>query len=213
MKRSGASRYLLVALLLLLAGVFVHRYGELSVPLNRPLAEFPRAIGGWKMLSEEHFDAPTLDVLRPTDYLSRTYIDKDNSRVRLYIGYHGGGEGSGEIHSPRNCLPGSGWYEVSSTPTQLKSGVKALTVVQAIYQKGEQRELFFYWFQVQDRVIGNEYFLKMAQVASSLWSRRRDAAFIRISVPGGEEDEALALTIAQQFTRDAYPLIGEFLPK
>lgn len=213
MMRAGGYRYLLVALLLIVAISFVHFYGEMTVPLNRPLAEFPREIGGWKMLSEERFDAPTLAVLRPTDYLSRTYIDRDNSRVRLYIGYHGGGAGSGEIHSPKHCLPGSGWYEISSEPLQVDLGGKKMSIVRAVYQKGAQRELFFYWFQVQDQTIRSEYVLKLAQVTSSLWSRRRDAAFIRISVPGGIEDEALALTIATQFNRAAYPHIRNFLPK
>lgn len=210
---AGRYRYFLVSLLLFIAAVFVHSYGELTVPLNRPLENFPREIGGWKVLSEGRFDAPTLAVLRPTDYLSRTYIDRDKSQVRLYIGYHGGGEGSGEIHSPKHCLPGSGWYEVSSTPLQIKLEGETISVVKAIYQKGEQREVFFYWFQIRDHTVNNEYRLKLEQVASSFLSRRRDASFVRISVPGNREDEALALTIAQNFTHEVFPLLRQFLPQ
>lgn len=212
--RGGGYRYLIVGVLLCAAGAFVALHADLVVPLNRPFAEFPREIGEWRMVGEETFDQPTLDVLRPTDYLSRTYVDHDNSRVRLYVGYHGGGPASGEIHSPKNCLPGSGWYQVSSVPTRIDlGGGKSIAAVRAVYQKGGLSELFTYWYQVRDQALTSEYLLKLAQVTSSLRWRRRDAAFVRISVPGSRADEALAQTVAADFTKSAYPAIREFLPK
>ena len=122
-----------------------------------------------------------------------------------------GGQGAGEIHSPKHCLPGSGWFEVSSARTRMPGAGGGLNLVRAVYQKGDSRELFLYWYQVRGESISEEYSLKLAEIANSVLYRRRDAAFIRVSVPfGGSEEQALAL--GERFVGDFYATISSFLP-
>jgi EpsI family protein len=84
--------------------------------------------------------------------------------------------------------------------------------VRALYQKGESKELFLYWFQVRDRSISDEYSLKMAEILNSALYRRRDASFIRISVAvDGDSNQATAR--GEQFIRDFAPLFREYLPR
>ena len=83
--------------------------------------------------------------------------------------------------------------------------------MRAVYQKGDSRQLFLYWFQVRDESLSDEYALKRAEIANSVLHRRRDATFIRISVPfEGNEEKANA--VADGFVRDFLPTIREFLP-
>ena len=86
-----------------------------------------------------------------------------------------------------------------------------INLVKTVYQKGGNRELFLYWFQVRDKTLSNEYSLKLAGITGSIIHGRKDASFIRISVPF-EENEHEAETAGVRFIRDIYPLIREFLP-
>jgi EpsI family protein len=164
------------------------------------------------MSSRSEFSANILSVLKPTDYLYRQYKDAGGNTLSLYVGYHGGGKDSGGIHSPKNCLPGGGWYEVSTRRRMLETPGGRINLVQAVYQKGESKDLFLYWFQVRDRSISDEYSLKLAEILNSVLYRRRDASFIRVSVPV-EADLEQAVARGEQFIRDFEPLFREFLPK
>jgi len=44
------------------------------------------------------------------------------------------------------CLPGSGWFVLSEEKRTLKVEGKELPFVQAVYQNGDQKELFLYFF-------------------------------------------------------------------
>jgi EpsI family protein len=163
------------------------------------------------MTRESQLSGEVQSVLKASDVLMRQYVNAQGERVELYIGYHDGGKGSGEIHSPKHCLPGSGWHEVSSARTQLASAAGRLNLVRSVYQKGDSSELFLYWFQVRDKSLSEEFSLKGAQIANSVLHRRRDASFIRISVPF-QTDEKKAVAIGERFVTDFLPAIRSILP-
>lgn len=205
------ARHFLVLLAMLLATGFLLR-GELTraVPLNRPFAEFPAAHAGWTMKGEDVFSAEVLRQLKASDYLARTYAGPDGQTVNLYVGYHNGGKEAGEIHSPKHCLPGSGWALVSSRSRQLPLEGGSLEVVQAVYQRGADKATFLYWYQVMDRAVTSEVGLKAAEVLNALLHGRKDAAFVRVVLAG--HNEAVEARGAD-FIRDFLPLIREFLPR
>ncbi|MEI6209327.1 MAG: exosortase A [Desulfuromonadales bacterium] len=205
-------RFITVFALLTVAALIITFHKDMDVPTNRPFSQFPQQVQAWKMSSRSEFSADVLQALKPTDYLYHQYKDAAGQTVSLYVGYHGGGEGGGEIHSPKHCLPGSGWYEVSTRQGVLDTPGGSINIVRAVYQKGESKELFLYWFQVRDRSITNEYSLKIAEIMNSALYRRRDASFIRVSVQvDANIDQATAR--GEQFIRDFEPLFREFLPR
>lgn len=205
------SRFIAVALLIALTWLYLFFHTRQAIPVGRSLAEFPVSYHGWSMISQEHFGTDLLQVLKPSDYLARQYAAVDGRQVGLYIGYHNGSRDSGEIHSPKNCLPGSGWQKVTTTRTVLDGSPDAIHLTRAVYQKGDNKELFLYWFQVRNKSISDEYALKLSGITSAILYGRKDASFIRISVPFVvDEHEAAATGIS--FIRDTYPLIRAFLP-
>ncbi len=206
------SRFAIVYIMLLLTALFINSHAEISVPMNRSFQEFPISKGVWKMKYEAVFSEEILSVLRPTDYMSRTYSGPGRTRVDLYIGYHSGGDDSGPIHSPKNCLPGGGWEQLSEEIVPLEIGSSKIDIVKAIYNKGDSKELFFYWYKVKGKTLYSEYDLKAAQIVNSALHRRKDAAFIRVSVPF-EDDEDKAVNVGTQFIQDYYSVIEEFLPE
>jgi EpsI family protein len=209
---SNSTRFILIYLLFAATALVVTFHRDSVVPTNRPFSEFPQHVQSWQRSGKTEFNAAILGVLRPTDYLYNQYTNAEGKTVSLYIGYHGGGKGSGPIHSPKHCLPGSGWYEVSTQPGVLAIPNGTINLVRAVYKKGESKELFLYWFQVRDCSLSNEYALKLSEIVNSALYQRRDATFIRISVPV-ETDLDSAIARGEQFIRDFAPLFKEFLPR
>lgn len=205
-------RIAVVCVLVILAAVYLYLHEDISVPVNKPFSTFPVKHGEWTMTGESFMTDPVLEKLRPTDYLLRAYQNERGERVTVYIGFHGGGKEGGEIHSPKHCLPGSGWFEVYSRKSTVDTSMGAINLVKALYRKGESKQLFIYWFQVRGDTIDNEYSLKLAEIANSAIHRRRDAAFIRISVPF-VNDESVAMQVGSRFISDFYPLLHSYLPK
>jgi EpsI family protein len=209
---SGPHRFIIVYTLIIITGLYINLHADIAVPINQPLYEFPKTLGSWQMVSEDTFSKNILDVLKPTDYLSRNYINtEDGSLVQLYIGYHNGSKDSGGIHSPKHCLPGSGWFQIVSGKFPIDMHGRSDEVVRAIYHKGEQKILFLYWFQMMGKIINNEYALKVGEITNSLRFGRRDEAFIRISVPS-VTDQGQAEETAKRFAREFKPVIDAFLP-
>jgi EpsI family protein len=206
------NRFMTVYILFALVALYLATHADTAVPINKPFTDFPVRRGGWQMTYQQQFTEGELAVLKPTDYLSRQYVSPDGQRVSLYLGYHSGGKGTGGIHSPKHCLPGSGWYEVSSAKAVVPVAGESVNLVKAVYQKGEGKELFLYWFQVRDASLNDEYQLKFAEITNSATSRRRDSTFIRISVPF-ESDRGKAEAVGLQFINDFLPVIREFLPR
>lgn len=209
---SSRVRFLTIYALFAAAALVIMLHKDAEVPINRPFSEFPEQAGAWHTSGRNEFSANVLSVLKPTDYLYRHFKDPGGTTVSLYIGYHGGGKEGGEIHSPKHCLPGSGWYEVSTRRRTLDVAGGAVNLVQAVYQKSDSRELFLYWFQVRDRSVSDEYSLKLAEIVNSVRYSRRDASFIRVSLPI-EPDLERAVARGEQFVRDVYPLLREYLPQ
>lgn len=206
-------RYALVFVLLAATALFIQFYREVAVPVARPLEEIPRQLKDWRLVDETHFSTAVLAQLRPTDYLYREYVDATGARVTLYLGYHGGGPDSGPIHSPKHCLPGSGWRRQQEEARQLVlADGRPLRLVAALYQSGAREEFFVYWFQVKGATLTNEYALKLAELVNALRYRRRDSAFVRVSVPV-QTDAASAERLALAFVADFYPAIQTVLPQ
>ncbi len=206
-----STRFVSIYLLLGALALYLHLHADVQIPANKPFSEFPRTVAEWQMTSQSEFSAGVLRVLKAADYFSRQYTDTAGNRVSLYLGYYSGGKDSGGIHSPKHCLPGSGWFELWTKRGMLDLPAGRLRVVRAVYQKGGQKELYLYWFQVREKTLSDEYSLKLAEITNSLFSRRRDSAFVRISVPF-DTDQAKAIQVAERFARAFYPSIQEFLP-
>ena len=188
--------------------LYLHFHSDILLPAKRPFHEFPVRNHEWVMASQSVFSEEVLGILNPTDYLSRYYVHPQGGGVSLYIGYHN----AGGVHSPRHCLPGGGWHKVAEREMDMTVKGKTLHFVRAVYRKDGESELFLYWYRVKGKTLSDEYVLKAYEILNSLLYRRRDLAFIRISLPVAG-DEKRAFSVAERFIRDFYPVIEEFLPE
>lgn len=193
------------------AGMGMLSHGE-ATPLAKPLAEFPKDVANYREVSEIPFDKETLSVLQATDYLNRVYYSPGQGEIGLYIAYFKTQRSGAAIHSPKNCLPGSGWQPVESSIYQLTlADGRKVPVNMYLIRKGLEQQLVLYWYQSHGRVVASEYWGKFYMVYDALRLNRTDAALVRITAPlyNGSEDEARAhaLDFAKQITGDIEQII------
>jgi EpsI family protein len=175
-------RAILVILIVGLTGIYAHRlsaeraYSE-ALPV---LTEIPAAPEGWR--SEDFPLTETVAAVLAADVtLQRRYVREDGSEVWLFVAYFAEQQVNSQIHSPRHCVPGSGWTIVSTgqETLELPSGPKQATHME-ISRQGRSQDMY-YWFRTRGGVVTGEYSLKWDLVVNSLARRPTDAAFIRYS--------------------------------
>lgn len=194
---SCRARLAVLVTLLLISSVVVLWRENRIIPVSRPLGSLPLSLGEWRMVSEETFSENVLKNLYPTDYLSRTYRDARGRIASLYVGYHDGGK-SGAVHSPRLCLPGSGWNIVEERRTFIKTaGEREIPVVCSVYSKDGMRRMFIYWFRVAGKDVSSIFEFKAREAFCSILESRKDTALVRVDVPVRvSEEDSLAYATA-----------------
>lgn len=184
-----------------------------AVPIRKPLSSFPRQING--MIGRDTGIAPDiLAVLGSGEFLSRVYQGPSSSPLFLYIAYYSKQERGDAIHSPKNCLPGSGWQPVLSDRVRIDLP-QGQTIVANRYlvQKDINKQLVLYWYQSHGRTLSSEYWGKIYAVLDAIWLGRTDAAVIRVSTPIEARSEALAQEDLESFIKAFYPLLADYLPE
>jgi EpsI family protein len=181
------------------------------IPLKQPLDSFPVNLKGW-IGKDHYFDNIILEKLNVSEYILREY-GRGNDRVSLYIGYYSSQKQGAQIHSPKHCLPGSGWYKISKKQKVMNiDGVGDVSFIEAVYQKGEEKEMFIYWYKMKNIYITNEYILKLYMILNSLKYGRNDAAFLRLSTVAAVDMNDASRAI-EDFMVDFVPLLQDYLPE
>lgn len=210
------SRAALILTILLLgqAAVFYgFSRGEMR-PSHRPLDQLPTQLGDWKMLQQGVMEKEVLDVLRADDYLTRWYAKDSKTFASLFIAFFESQRAGQAPHSPKNCLPGSGWiWTVSDqVPVTIPETNRTIVVNRYIVQKGDEKSLSMYWYQSRDRVVASEYAAKVYVVADALRLNRTDTAIVRVDVPITNGDNEAATRVAADFVRSFFTTLRGFLP-
>lgn len=182
-----------------------------AVPVRSPLQEFPLQVPGWR--GQSSFLTPdVVAALHADDYLVRTYQDRTGGSLGLFVAYYSSQPPGNRIHSPAVCLPAAGWYIARAGLEQIRMADRTITVNQNLIQKGEDRELVLYWYQMHGLVAAKELQAISLLAWTSLTQRRSDEALVRINAPliGNTQD---TMTRETTFVRDVFPRLKRFLPE
>jgi EpsI family protein len=202
--------------LLSIAAIFsvMVRHGK-AVPLRRSLAEFPYQVGNWKGLDRGRFPEEVLKVLQASDYLNRDYQDKNGTWLNFYIGYYEQQRAGESMHSPKNCLPGSGWEVLESVqvPMEIPQLHKTIQVNHYVVQNETSKSFVLYWYDTHGRAFASEYQGKAILVWEALKTGRTDGSLIRVLVPFTGSSQKPAEDLATAFARQVYPQLRDYLPE
>ena len=202
-----------VAAAVLVGGIFAtHSFKPREAAgTRRSLGEFPSAIGITRS-EDRPFDPSVVQAIGADDYINRVYLGSALP-IELYIGYYKDQRSGDKIHSPKNCLPGSGWAPIHSARVQIGSegGVPVLVNGYLVAQ-GTRRDMVLYWYQSHGRIVASEYWAKFLLITDGLKNRPTDGAMIRIWTTAADGEQT-AQARAVDFAQRVYPQVDEFLPK
>ena len=206
----------IVAVLTLVTIVLVNilRYYRVSVKEQVNLTDIPMSFGDWRA-ENFYLDQKTLNVLKADETVWRKYSNSKGQIIWLFIAYFKDQKYGEQIHSPKHCLPGSGWKIIDRETHSINvrsSPQYRLKVNKLINSNDHYRDLMLYWFRTRGGIITSEFGLKFDLAKNALLRRPTDAAFIRINLPLSENNPAEALKLSSQFITKLFPAIKDILP-
>lgn len=216
----------LIVLGFLIANSYVyHAFARTQVfPPREEFASFPLQLGAWSCPERTFMDEKTLANLGASDYLLCEFHRADPAGfVGVYLGYHatqireeGGGSGENAIHPPKHCLPGSGWDIIAQDVVELDvPGLpqQPAQVNRMMIAKGDARQLVYYWYQTQGRVIAGDW----QKIAYLSWDRARsgrtDGALVRFTAPILNKDEEAADRQIRELASEILPGLAAYVPE
>ena len=210
-------RTVVLSLCLILSAGFIARASKSEqIPLRAPLTELPFSFGGYQGVRGPDLEPNILSVLGVDEYVSRLYRSSQKTLpIGLYIGYYMSQREGDTMHSPMNCLPGSGWQPVQSGRVTVDIQGRPEEVNRYIVEKGGERLLVLYWYQGHGRIVASEYWGKIYTVIDALRVNRTGAALVRVVVPMTSSDDAVqqaSETLGVEFVRTLVPLLERHLP-
>jgi EpsI family protein len=155
------------------------------IPQSKPLTEFPKSIGDWRMVREVVIEQEDKDVLRADDYLTRQYASSSGKSANLFVAYFQSQRAGQTPHSPKNCLPGAGWtWSLADTiGVQIAGRAQAIEINRYIVTKGDDRAVVLYWYQSRDRVVASEYRAAAFTAWDAVRYNRTDTELVRVVAP------------------------------
>ena len=208
----------LVPLFLAVQGLLVYwTAGAERPPAPPALSRFPATLSGWTELREDPIDVDVANTLRADRLLSRTYTNRAAKRAGLLVAwFQSQRAGASQPHSPKVCLPASGWTPESTGELSIATAAGVITVNRYVIANRGSRAVVLYWYQTPRRAIAGEWSSKFWLVAGALRDRRTDTALVRIVVESPPDNnrssDERATTVAADFTRSLYPVLVRELP-
>ena len=206
----------LTALLLLQGVIFyaVALRAENTPPVS-PLSGFPANASGWEMYKDVKIEQETLDILKADDTLNRIYTNpQQTSRAYLFIAFFKSQRYGQAPHSPKNCLPGSGFEPIESGPISITvpDRTEPIVVNRYLTARGEEKSVTLYWYQSRNRIIAGEFSAKFWLIADSIRYHRSDSALVKVVVPVRDNNAAAATRIATDFVQAIFRPVSQQLP-
>lgn len=186
-----------------------------AMPQRQSFLDFPMSIAGWSGTAFP-LEARYVEVLRFDDYVLADYAQAGSPPVNLYVAYYRSQRKGQSAHSPQTCIPGGGWEITSMQQVNLKATSpdrSAAPANQVMIQKGDQRQAVLYWFKQRERVVANEYLVKLYMMWDSMLRHRTDGALVRLTTPVlAGESEVQAGKRLLQFAQSVNPVLTRYVP-
>ena len=209
------SSHLLTFVLLAQAALFYGSSRREKTPPHKPLEQFSLADSNWVVHQEVALDKETLDILKADDILSRIYQNKSNGHLAtLFVAYFETQRTGKAPHSPKNCLPGSGWVPSESGLIEIpiQGEAQSIKVNRYVVARGQNQSVVLYWYQARSRIIASEYSAKIFTVADAIRYNRSDTSLVRVVVGVDDGNTRDATGTAISFVQSFFGSLRQYLP-
>jgi EpsI family protein len=185
-----------------------------TIPSSTPLSLFPNELGPWRTIQQGVMEQEVKDVLRADDYITREYGKSEDQHANLFVAFFKSQRAGQTPHSPKNCLPGSGWmWTVSDTiPVRVASRAEPIEINRYVIAKGENKAVVLYWYQSRDRVVASEYRAAAFVALDALRFNRTDTALVRVTVPIVNNRQEEATKTGIEFIQTFFGTLRQYFP-
>lgn len=182
--RSLAISFVPAVLLLAGAGGRAVLHPDRSLPLREPLEQVGRALAPYGPSRAVPIPPAEERILAADDLLFRRYRLADGRPADLFVAFYGRQRSGSSIHSPRNCLPGSGWEPVAHSVRTVDTDRGPGRVNEYVVENGDgRRAVVYYWYQGRGRMVADEFRVKWYLLEDAVLRRRTDESLVRLVVP------------------------------
>lgn len=170
-----------------------------TVPVAATLPELDRlatTLGPWVGTPAPPLDPEVARTLAADRYVHRYYTGPGGT-IEMDVAYYAQPRVGANMHSPLNCLPGTGWQMVDISETDVATAVGRWQVRDTIVERHGARYAMAYWFQSDHRVVADEFAARVRLLGDALQRRRTDAGLVRVIMPvqGDAAAERAVLTV------------------
>jgi len=190
--------YLFVIPVLALTLGLVHYYHPRYVELESPLTLIPSHMAGFSAWETDDLD----QRLRPFpahEELMRVYEDGQNNRIELYIGYFGIQDRERKIIDYRRS-----WMHRQVSRQEVAGSDNKIAINKSRRSHQSSESDVYFWYQMDHRIIRNQYAGKFFTFTDTLLKRKNNAAVVVIRARGSDHR-------IMYFLEEAVPLIKTHL--
>jgi len=192
------------AFLLISATLVASKLSEPRVPqaLAQSLDTIPWNIAGFTGSPDPPLTERVMGRLLADSYLERTYRNQ-SLEADLFIAFYARQRAGESMHSPKHCLPGSGWEIWDYGRTTIPINGRPVTINKYSIERAGERRLVLYWYESKTSIIASEYMGKLLLARDALLQNSTAGSIVRIIVP----DQAGALDQARGFAAQLVPYV------
>jgi EpsI family protein len=193
--------------------VFIFLFG-LAIKYYQPEAaaipdikEFPLQKGGW-IGARDDLVPQIVEMLNPTEIFSATYTNQRGTEVHLFFDYFARQSSLGGPHSPRNCMPGSGWIIRKVEKSEIRVNGRIIKIGRFDLGMGNSTKVMDFWYITRYGETANDYVFKLYTMISSLTFKPNDIVFVRLFCEGDEESLHDLREFEELFVQEIYSHFG-----
>jgi exosortase D (VPLPA-CTERM-specific) len=182
------------------------------IPDRSRFISFPERIGPWQGHTSL-LDPEVERLLQLDDYILSDYKGTDGKGVNLYVAYNASQRKDTQLHSPSECIPGSGWQIKKFERTSYSDYGTTFPLNRVLIEKNSIKQVVYYWFDERGKKVANEYLAKWYVHAGAIVMNRTDGALVRLitQIYSGETERDADERLGR-FMHDAVPSLSEYLP-
>lgn len=167
----------------------------------------PFELAGLTGRSAPPLDPEVAKALAADRYVHRFYGEEATQAIEMDVAYYAQPRVGANMHSPLNCLPGTGW---TMGDPQVRE-VGAWTVRTVDVSRGAARFAMAYWFQGRARVESDEITARLHLLGDALRRRPTDASLVRLILPASGSPDADHAKLTA-FARALIPALADITP-
>lgn len=197
--------YLIILIVTFSTAVAINSYQPVSVA-EVDFSTFPLQKENWSG-KKEVVAQYALDILKPKEIFSGSYYNEQGIKISLLFDFFVTEGTFGGPHSPRNCLPGSGWIITEGDEHTVTVNGRSFNINRIKLSQNNEHQIMDFWYVTNYGETSNDYIFKLHSMMASITFQPREVAFIRFITIDTPVHRKALLEFENLFMEDIYRLI------